>query len=98
MISRRGFLKLFAAAPVTYFLPPPRGWVRTDGGLLMNSATPGLWVSKTPEGIMADIEALLVGTWCFNPKTPATWLFVSPRPVTLSMPEYRLLRTRGIIK
>jgi len=60
-MNRRSFLKMFAAGAVAattnpvHFLAPAGGWTQNTPG--------GLWAAKTPAQILADVNAMLTGTW-----------------------------------
>jgi Uncharacterized protein conserved in bacteria (DUF2184) len=68
-MDRRGFLRLLggavAVSATTYVLPPLGGWRREQSGLYANNGccvSPN-WAHKTPEEIMADVNAMLTATW-----------------------------------
>jgi hypothetical protein len=72
-MDRRGFLRLLggaavtavAAPAITHVLPPLGGWHQGQSGLLYASngrcVSPN-WAHKTPEEIMADVNAMLAQT------------------------------------
>jgi hypothetical protein len=73
-MDRRGFLRLLggaavtavAAPAVTHVLPPLGGWRQEQNGLYVNNARSNstwAWSHKTPEEIMADVNAMLTATW-----------------------------------
>jgi hypothetical protein len=70
MIDRRAFLHSLIAAGVTaaaapsvvYILAPPQGWALGDGSLFSANngfASYSWWLRKTPEEILADVNAYL---------------------------------------
>ena len=72
-MDRRGFLRLLGGAAVTavaapaviHVLPPLGGWHQGQSGLYASNGgciSPN-WAHKTPEQILADVNAMLAETW-----------------------------------
>ena len=95
-MDRRSFLRSLAAtvvvAPrITYVLPPPGGW-RMEGSLwATNCNGNALWVAKTPEEILADVNAALYDTWnkAYR-EMPDRMVFMEAQ---LEVLDHRLVRT-----
>ena len=73
-MDRRMFLRSLVGAaattvvaPKVYVFAPPSGWTLREGLWATNGHGKSLWVSKTPEEILADVNAALAQVWLALP-------------------------------
>ena len=97
MMDRRMFLRSLAGAaatvvaPKVYVFAPPSGWTLREGLWATNGHGKSLWVSKTAEEILTDLNAALARA---RLALPDQYVFMPARFEVLDPKLVRMLRTK----